>query len=211
MADVAALWRMVVEERLALADQLGGLTDDQWATPSLCAGWTVRDVVAHLAGHLGRPKARLFVRLAVTYRFDFDRFAYEGARAEPGSGPELLDRLRQHAGDRFAPPGMGPAAPLTDLVAHGQDVRRPLGIPHRLAPDRALPVLEFLTGRRATRGFVRADRRAGVTWRCTDMEWSWGSGPLVQGPAEAVIMALLGRAAVYGELGGDGVALMASR
>ncbi|WP_425266801.1 maleylpyruvate isomerase N-terminal domain-containing protein [Amycolatopsis thermalba] len=42
------LWPLVHAERAALADDLADLTDGQWATPSLCAGLSVREVLARL-------------------------------------------------------------------------------------------------------------------------------------------------------------------
>ena len=39
------------EERTDLADLLETLSDDQWEAPSLCAGWTVRHVVAHMLSY----------------------------------------------------------------------------------------------------------------------------------------------------------------
>ena len=42
------IWEAVAAHRLALAAELDGLTDQEWRTPSLCDGWTVRDVAAHL-------------------------------------------------------------------------------------------------------------------------------------------------------------------
>ena len=44
MRDVKELARA---ERTQLATLLHSLTPQQWQTPSLCAGWSVRDVVAH--------------------------------------------------------------------------------------------------------------------------------------------------------------------
>src|SRR3712207_9196722 len=44
-----ALWPLVHAERAVLAADLAGLTEDQWATPSLCTGLTVREVLAHLS------------------------------------------------------------------------------------------------------------------------------------------------------------------
>ena len=50
---------MATAERLELADLLDTLTPEQWAAPSLCAGWSVRDVCSHLIGMelelLGEP------------------------------------------------------------------------------------------------------------------------------------------------------------
>ncbi|MBA2607436.1 MAG: maleylpyruvate isomerase family mycothiol-dependent enzyme [Actinobacteria bacterium] len=40
----------IVRQRRRLADTLRTLTDEQWASPSRCEGWTVQDVVSHLIG-----------------------------------------------------------------------------------------------------------------------------------------------------------------
>ena len=55
MTDV---WELVHAERAALAADLEGLTDEQWRTASLCDGWSVHDVAAHLvANALATPSA----------------------------------------------------------------------------------------------------------------------------------------------------------
>ena len=42
-------WRAIAAARLDLADLLEGLEEAEWDKPSLCAGWRVRDVAAHVA------------------------------------------------------------------------------------------------------------------------------------------------------------------
>lgn len=201
---------MVAAERVALADTLDTLTDEDWATPSLCRGWTVRDVVAHLTLPLTRGLPQLMFDVA-RYRFDFDRFTLETATSTRSTGPELAGVLRARRDHRFAPPGLGPVAPLTDVVVHGQDIRRPLGRPYELAADRARPILDFLVSPPAMIGFVRRDRIRGLSWAATDVDWRRGTGPAVEGPAEAVILALLGRRAAYADLAGPGVEILTAR
>ena len=41
-------WQVVIEQRLAIAELLAGLSEADWEQPSLCAGWRVRDVAAHV-------------------------------------------------------------------------------------------------------------------------------------------------------------------
>ena len=41
-------WQVVAEQRLAMAELLAGLSEADWEQPSLCAGWRVRDVAAHV-------------------------------------------------------------------------------------------------------------------------------------------------------------------
>ena len=47
----ATLMSMARAERADLAEFLATLTPQQWATPSLCTGWTVKDVVAHMISY----------------------------------------------------------------------------------------------------------------------------------------------------------------
>jgi uncharacterized protein (TIGR03083 family) len=210
MATNEELWAMIAQERLGLADLFGGLTEAQWSVPSLCEGWTVREVAAHLVTPFGQSLPRLMLKLA-SYRFDFDRFADTEARKNTMSGSELAASMREHKDYRFTPPGLGPIAPLTDAVVHGQDVRRPLGIDRELSQDRARAILDFLASPKATRGFVKRGHLNDLTWRCTDLDWSSGDGPVVQGPSEAVILAMVGRSVAYGDLAGTGADVLRSR
>jgi len=61
---------MVHDERRRLADDLADIPDEMWQTESLCPGWDVADVVAHIVdtAHMGRLA---FVRDMVLARFDF--------------------------------------------------------------------------------------------------------------------------------------------
>src|SRR3954451_9624647 len=108
---------MLVAERHRLAHQLDTLTDDQWDTPSLCDGWTARDVVAHLVFPSTTSKLRVIVPFAKS-GFNFDKMTMDTVRADRRSGPELTKALRKTAGHRFTPPGFGFEAPLTDVVVH---------------------------------------------------------------------------------------------
>jgi uncharacterized protein (TIGR03083 family) len=209
VATNAQLWAMIAGERVGLADIFDGLSASQWQTPSLCEGWTVRDVAAHLVTPLSQSLPRLVLTLA-SYRFDFDRYSFTEARKNTMTGARLAAVLRAKKDHRFAPPGFGPIAPLTDVVVHGQDVCIPLGIEREVAPDRALPILDFLVSAKATRGFVQRGRLDGVTWVCPDLEWSFGEGAVVEGPARSVILMMLGRHELAG-LTGDGLELLHGR
>src|SRR4029450_5565132 len=111
--------------------------------------------------------------------------------------------LRRTAGNRSRPPIVGHAGQLTDLQVHGQDMRRPLGLPHGLRLDRLRVSLDFLVGGRAI-GFAPKRRLAGLRFEASDLDWSWGSGPVLAGPAEALAMAMTGRAVALAELDGPG-------
>ncbi len=205
------LYPAIADERRASADLLAGLSTGQLATPSLCEAWTIRDVGAHLLMPLvtSGPK---FGYALLRNRMDFNR-ASEMLTAQVArrSDAEIVAGLRDNADHRFTPPGLGPEAPLTDLIIHGQDMRRPLGLAHHVDPQRLVVVLGFLTGPDARRGFVPSERIEGLTFRATDLDWTAGAGPEVAGPAEAVLMAIAGRAVALDELTGPGVAELRAR
>lgn len=203
-------WSMIATERRALADQLESLRQEQWSTPSLCAGWTVRDVVAHLVFPMRFSTVGLLLRVARA-GFDLDKVNNEEAHGDRRTPEELIAALRANAEHRFHPPTFGPEAPLTDVLMHGQDVRRPLGIAYEIDPAALDVVLDLLVSRKATRGFLPKGRTDGLRFEASDLGWAAGAGPVVRGKGEALAMALTGRKVVLPELEGDGVAALSSR
>lgn len=135
---------------------------------------------------------------------------FDGANAEAarilGRRPtsEIVDDLRRNAGNPFAPPIVGIVAQLTDVITHGQDIARPLGIDHVVAPAVVRPALDLSTGRRA--GLVSPTKhRDGIRFVADDQDWSWGSGAVVSGSSTSILITLLGRAAGVDALDGPGV------
>jgi uncharacterized protein (TIGR03083 family) len=204
------VYDIIANERRALADMLDTLTPEQLRRPSLCSGWTVREVAAHLVMPLetGLPVLALAIVLA---RGDFDK-ANVKLTSRHAARPvgELAGSLRDNAGHRFKPPGMGPEAPLTELLVHGQDIRRPLGIDREFGEERMTIALRFLTETKA-RWFVTPGRLEGLAFEATDLDWSHGAGATVRGPAEALLLAITGRSAALADLKGDGVPVLAAR
>jgi uncharacterized protein (TIGR03083 family) len=123
---------------------------------------------------------------------------------------ELAQILRAQANHRFKPPFASHAAPLTDVQIHAQDIRRPLGLPAVLVPERVRVALDFLVNTRAI-GFTPRRLVAGLRFEAVDLDWVGGDGSLVQGPGEALMLALTGRVIVLPELTGPGAAVLASR
>jgi uncharacterized protein (TIGR03083 family) len=202
--------RRVGAERGRLLDVLGGLDDDQWRSPSLCAGWSVRDLVAHLLMpyELSAPG---FLLMMLRARFDFDRAADGWATRDRRSPAELVSALRATEGRAFsAGPGAPVEAPLSHLVIHAQDVYRPLGVASPTDPEDVAVVLDQLTGPRFRDGFV-AGLQDELSFRATDAAWRHGEGPEVSGPASALLTTLAGRTAALGDLSGEGVAQVARR
>jgi uncharacterized protein (TIGR03083 family) len=200
----------IADERRRLAALLSGLTDEQQATRSLCSEWSVREVIAHLVVPLEVGIPRFALAMLVS-RGNFDRanvrLTREQARRPFG---ELLEVLHRSADSRFTPPGAGPEAPLTDLLVHGLDIRRPLGLLHDVPEDRVRTSLTYLTAGPAG-GVVAKGALDGLRFEADDVDWAHGSGPAVRGHAEALLLALTGRPAALDHLSGDGVATLRRR
>jgi len=200
----------IAGERRRIADLIGSLSPAQLAVPSLCSDWTVQQVAGHLlASGAGSPGALLGALLISGFR-PHRANARLAVRTARRPAAELAEGLRANAGNPFRPPVVGYPGQLTDLQVHGQDMRRPLGLPHGLSLDRLRVSLSFLTGGRAI-GFTPKRRLEGLRFETSDLDWAWGAGPAVAGPAEALMMAMAGRAAVLGELDGHGVGVLAAR
>jgi uncharacterized protein (TIGR03083 family) len=204
MTDV---WPIVHAERAALIDDLAGLTDDQWAHPSLCGDWTVHDVAAHLVGNA--KTTRLGIVLAmIRARFDFDRQNAQGVERERGATPsETLARLRQVANRTSTPPASLDSR-LVEEIVHGEDIRRPLGIVRAYPTDAVVRALRYQA--RTPGNFGGAKQLvASVRLRATDADVSIGAGPEVSGRALSLLLAISGRKVALGELDGPGVGALA--
>lgn len=204
------MFELIAVERRATADLLDSLTDGQWESASDCAGWRVRQVVAHLVMPFSLSIPKMVVKLAAR-RFDFDRLADEWARNDRRSNAELVAVLRANAEHRFTPPGLGPEAPLTDIVVHTQDIARPLGIDRRVPDEASGVILDFLVSAKATRGFLPKGLTDGLAITATDTGWRSGSGAAVTGTAVTLIRALTGRRQAFEGLHGSGVDVLRSR
>lgn len=199
----------VEAERLALADLLDTLDDREWQVQSLCAGWTVHEVVAHLT-LADREFATTMLRLART-RGDFDRVTNEMARerALRYSPAELVAQLRETAGRPRRFPMSGALDPLTDILVHGQDITRPLGRDRPMPTELVVPVLHHVWN-----SFFLGTRKrfSGLRLSASDADWSAGDGPLeVRGPVSELLLVATGRRAGLAGLAGDGCAEAAAR
>ncbi len=200
-------WHAVHQERRALAEDLEGLTDRQWATPSLCGGWDVHDVVAHLAGSAATTRRGFWISL-LRSRFDFDRAnAREVAAYRAGTPAGTLERFQATITSTTTPPGPF-VTRLLEIVVHGEDIRQPLGLPRPPLPPGVQGALEYLA-RDALSGGRR--RLAGLELVATDTGARVGSGGRVEGPALCLLVAGSGRPAGLQGLSGPGVPLLAAR
>jgi uncharacterized protein (TIGR03083 family) len=195
---------MVADERRDLVALLRTLSDAEWQAPSLCDGWRVRDVVAHvLYDTIPAPR---YLGVMVTSRFSLDRInnrLVDSERQTPVS--QLVDRLERSIG-RGPLARVAPAAALADVLVHHQDIRRPLGRQRSIPEERLVSVLNrpdpFAFPWRYTKG---------LRFVATDVDWAKGRGPEVRGTGEAIVLATVGRPVVLDELTGDGVAELRRR
>jgi uncharacterized protein (TIGR03083 family) len=205
------VWSAIGAHRLAVADLVDDLSDDEWRHPSLCDGWTVRDVAAHLT--LQELTARDMMGVMLRWRGTMNRTIANEARRRAAAMPtaQLAAEIRGTVGSRRPQFGVTATETLTDILVHSQDIAIPLG--------RTVPVP-------AEAAAVSAARCLSMRWPppvpasriarrfrliATDMSWTGGDGPEVRGPMAALLLAITGRRAGLARLTGPGVAELGRR
>lgn len=201
--DRDAIWDAVHRERSALADLLETLRPEEWDHPTLCPGWAVRDVAAHV---IASPQVGLADLVPALWRGrgDYNRALYLDARAR-GRRPveSILADYRRLDGSRRHPPGTTVREPLLDVLVHTQDIVLPLGRHHAMPPEAARTAADRVWSMPFP---FRARRRLrGVTLTATDVDWRSGSGPEVRGAIDALLLLLTGRTAALDRLEGPGL------
>ncbi|MCM6773239.1 maleylpyruvate isomerase family mycothiol-dependent enzyme [Nocardia sp. CDC159] len=189
-------------ERAELIALLRALSDEEWLTPSLCAGWRVRDVVGHLLyDAIPAPTyAGVFLRCGLSADRT-NNVLVDRSRALPTA--RLVSKL-EHSGEHIT--RLVPRVGLADMLVHQQDIRRPLGRFREIPADRLRAVLSHPDP------FARPGRYTrGLRFVATDIDWTSGSGPEVRGPGEALALAMVGRRAALADLDGAGVATLRRR
>lgn len=199
--------RLAHDERADLADFLATLTPEQWDGATLCTRWGVRDVVAHVISYEELSTIGLVGRF-LRGGLAPDRVNAVGVRDYADRRPdELVALLRDHLTPRGLTTGFGGRIALTDGLIHHQDIRRALDQPRTIPVERLRVALDF--GRTAPTIHARS-RIRGLRLVATDLDWSTGDGPLVEGPAEPLLMAIAGRRTTD-ELSGPGVPTLSAR
>ena len=183
------IWAAVDAQRRSLADLLEGLTAEQWTAPSLCDGWRVRDVAAHLT-HSHMPPGRMLVEaLKSGFRFDpmIRRLAVEDTRSQP----EIVAALRGMVGSRRKVPGTSVQQPLIEVLVHGQDIAVPLGIDRPMPTEAAVEVANHMWRMRFP--MHPAARLRGLRLVATDADFAVGEGREVRAPIRDLVMVIAGR------------------
>jgi uncharacterized protein (TIGR03083 family) len=208
MPNNAKTWDMIHTERRAMADTLDGVAPEQWSRPSLCAGWTIKMAAAHvLAGAEQTPTHFLTHIAGAGFRFNtmIDRDIHARDSLEPG---QIIERLRLRTTTTNRPPAPV-ATMLGEIVVHGEDIRRPMGLEHAVDPEAAVACLAMYVGASFPVGGKKRIR--GLRLVATDADWSFGTGPEVTGQAMTLLLAMTGRAAGVDGLSGEGAKVFGDR
>jgi uncharacterized protein (TIGR03083 family) len=202
--DAETSWRVIEEERLSLADLLEGLAEEQWNAPSLCDGWRVKDVAAHVALAPQQPSPLTMLVEGVRAGGRFHKLNRDfSVRHAERPGADLVAELRKNAASRRLPKVTNYRNILFDILVHGQDIAIPLGIPREMPKDAARAGIERVWTMGWPFGVKRAFKRFRYT--ATDVDWTAGEGPEVTGPVDALLLLLTGRSAALPRLSGPGV------
>ena len=187
--DSDTLWGHIDRERAWLADLLDSLPPTSWEVPSLCAGWTVRDVAAHLT--FAQSRVRDVLWPAVRTGFRYNAVIDYAAIHSPLSHDEIVARLRSFVGSRRKAPMISDHEPLIDILVHTQDICLPLGIDHPMPVDAAVAAADRVL---TTPWPLRLWKpKPGVRLVATDTDWSYGEGTVVEAPMQQHLLTLTGR------------------
>lgn len=207
--DDAQVWTAIDEQRRRVVAVLRSVTDPEWDHPSLCAGWTVRHVAAHLT--LQELTVGDVMRFALRHPSllrDVNRVIHESAKLQAAalSADEIVAGVQATVGRRRHNVGVTPRETLVDIVVHGLDIavplRRRLDVPGEVAAEAASRV-RALDGTIKNRVFRKLPL-APYRLVATDVDWSVGDGPEIQGPVVALLLLLTGRRVGLDDVSGEG-------
>ncbi|MFC9897025.1 maleylpyruvate isomerase family mycothiol-dependent enzyme [Nocardia sp. NPDC127579] len=187
-------------ERSDLGDVLAGLREADWDRPTLCAGWRVRETVAHItmAYRMSLPR---FALEMVKARGNFDRMADRVARREAAeiSAAEFLRCVRDNVTHPWKPPGGGYAGALAHDIIHGLDITVGLGLDRQVPHEHLRIVLADQSPRSIAYFGVDLE---GIELRADDMDFGYGSGEPLTGHAQDLLLVQCGRKLPPGRLQG---------
>lgn len=208
--DRDQVWQVIDAQRLSLAGLLEQLSADEWRQPSLCTGWTIRDVAAHLTlQQLGLGGA---MGMMARWRGSLDRTIRDAAcRRAAQPTEQIIDQIRGTAGSRRHNIGVTYLETLTDILVHGQDIAIPLGRRHDMPPRAAAVAASRVLSMRWPPPLPAARKVAGFRLTATDISWSAGEGPEVRAPMGAILLVCAGRLVAVPQLSGEGARDLAAR
>lgn len=200
---MATGWDKAAQARNDFADLIEGLDPAQLDSATPCGHWTPRHLLGHVTSFVDLSLPQFFLNMA-RHRFDYDKASDTMAqRMAERPVEELLATLRANAGKKAWLPVFPEMMTVTDALVHTQDVRRGVGLADTPSDEMLRDALDFMVGHKMASN-LGGPKLDGLAFTATDLGWSNGSGPAIEGPAESLLMAMAGRD-VSGELSGDGV------
>jgi uncharacterized protein (TIGR03083 family) len=205
---MADLMPMIHAERANLAEFLATLTPEQWSEPTWCDKWNVQELVGHLVAAANITAGHFFPGFVMS-GFNFDRFVDKDLRQfATGTPAEVKQRFDGVITSTRKPPGPTYVA-LGEVMVHGEDIRRPLGVKGEHPAEHLVTLAELY---KKTGVPLRAKKRLeGLKLTATDVDWSTGDGPEVSGPAMSLVLAMVGRARALDDCTGPGVETLRRR
>ena len=197
-------WKNAAKARTDFADMIETLSAEQLAADTLCAGWSAQDVAGHLVSFIDLSLPAMMLSMAKG-GFNVDKaWSANAKKYAAQDASKIASTLRNNASHPSAMKSFPPGLTTVDAAVHTQDVRRPLGLSGSLDPEVLREALDFCTSHKKSKMMVPPKDIAGLRLEATDIDWSWGAGDLVSGPAEAILMGI-NRRDTRAELTGDGV------
>ena len=204
-------WAAIDAHRLRTAELLESLSDAEWRHQSLCEGWTVEDVAAHLT--MQQMGLREVLLGAIRHPGGMNRMIRQAAKRRAHlPRRQIIAEIRGMVGSRRHNIGVTCQETLIDILVHSQDIAKPLGRRLDVDPDAAAVAATrvWSYGGNSKAKVFKGIPLDGFRLSATDMAWSVGAGREIEGPILAILLLLTGRLAALPKLSGDGVAVLSS-
>ena len=203
--EMADGWDLAAKARLDFADVLADLSDEQLKASTFCEQWNALEVGGHIVSFIEMSLPTMMFSMAKT-GFNIDKaWANNGRKYAAQGADEVVRKIRANPAKKSAVKAFPAELTVGDVAIHTQDIRRPLGLEGELDPEVLRGALDMCTSHDKAKLFVPPKDIEGLRLEATDMDWSYGSGDLVSGTGEALLMAI-NRRDTRAELTGDGVA-----
>lgn len=208
--DREDVWRAIDDQRRQLVELLEDLTGEEWDHPSLCDGWTVRQVAAHVALQnttwAAMPRGVLDMIRARGMNGAIHAVACRHA-LEPTD--QIVAEIRDRIGVWRPLPTVTYLESAIDYLVHPQDIAIPLGRSFEMPADVAALAAQRVWS--SPRMFHARKALPGYRFVASDTDWTAGQGREVSGPIRALLLLLTGRPALLADLSGPGAAVLQSR
>ncbi|GAA3298341.1 maleylpyruvate isomerase family mycothiol-dependent enzyme [Glutamicibacter nicotianae] len=201
------MWDVIIEQRLELFKILQALSPEQWAAPSLCQGWSVQDVAAHVISAPQLNASSMMKLMPSMLRHGYNGTVLRDGQMRGRAGAfAILEQYERFATIKRGPSMVNVKETLTDTLVHFQDLVRPLGIRHMMPPEAAVEVAQRLGRTGLMLGSLDVIRSVKMIAR--DASFESGKGEPVFGPIDELVMLRAGRTPRWEALTGDGISIV---